>query len=415
MLLYSIVIRFYTWAIYLASVYNPKAKLWVEGRKKWKEQLKLKLQPFSDKKKIWIHCASLGEFEQGRPLIDLFKENHPDSCIVLTFFSPSGFEIQKNYSKADVVFYLPPDTLHNAKHFINALNPTLTIFVKYEFWLNYLRILKKQNRKAYLVSAVFKPHHPFFKWYGGIFIDSLKAFHILFVQDKASAERIESKGFTNVEVMGDTRFDRVIEIKNKRKEYKPIAEFKSTKKLLVAGSTWPGDVNLLLDAYHFLKQVDFKLLLAPHELNEQAIQKLCKQLEESGFSYSFYSKGITAESDILVLDTMGMLSSVYAYATAAYIGGGFNDGLHNCLEAAVYGIPILFYGNEYHRYVEAEELVKIDAAIPVISSEQLVSAVKTYTQQSVAYRISVDLASYFASKSNVSKAIYNRILFEAFA
>lgn len=410
MLFYNLGVHCYTLAILIASAFKTKAKLWVQGRKNWEQNYSEKLKNITGKK-IWVHCASLGEFEQGRPLIEKIKQDHPEYKIILTFFSPSGYEVCKNYEGADAVLYLPADSRSNARKFLEIVAPSKAIFIKYEFWVNYLNTLKEKNIESYLVSAVFKPHHPFFKWYGRIFIKSLAAFKILFVQDKRSQELLETINVTNVKICGDTRFDRVMEIKNKFKEIVEIEKFKGGNKLIIAGSTWPGDEDLLLESFTQLNLSDTKLIIVPHDIEEGLLKNTVSKLNKHKLSYCLFTEGIDTNAKVLVLNTMGLLSKSYHYASVAYIGGGFNGGIHNCLEAAVYGVPVLFYGKDFHKYNEAVELTELKAAFNVNSIKELSESLRFSLDEKHAAAIASRLDSYFESKGNVTQKILSQITF----
>lgn len=410
MLFYNLGIYLYTFFIFLASAFKPKAKLWINGRKNWKHNYGGQLKNSAEQKKIWVHCASLGEFEQGRPLIEKIKKQHPEYKIILTFFSPSGYEICKNYEHADYVFYLPYDSKSNAIAFIDMVNPDKIIFIKYEFWVNFLNTIKEKNIECYLVSAVFKNHHPFFKWYGKIFIKSLSAFKTLFVQDKNSLQLLKSINVNNVQICGDTRFDRVTEIKN---NFKPIAEiekFKGNNKLIIAGSTWPADEDLILQSFKELNFTDTKLVIVPHNIEDALIKDTITKLKKHQLTYSLFTENINENTHVLVLNTMGLLSRSYHYAKIAYIGGGFDSGIHNCLEPAVYGIPVTFYGNDFSKYNEAVDLVNMGVAINVNSAEELKKA-WTNSLQSENSDTSKKLQAYFNENSNVSERIFSQIKF----
>lgn len=412
MLFYNLGIYLYTFLIFLASLYKPKAKLWVKGRKNWKQNYALQLKKLSGHKKIWVHCASLGEFEQGRTLIERIKKEYPDYKIVLTFFSPSGYEICKNYENADAVFYLPFDSKSNARIFLELLSPDKIIFIKYEFWINYLNQIKEKNIDCYLVSAVFKNHHPFFKWYGKIFVTSLGAFKTLFVQDKNSFELLQSINIKNAEICGDTRFDRVLEIKNKFNPVKEIELFKGTSRLIIAGSTWPADEDLVLEAFKELNLNNTKLVIVPHDIEERLLKETISKIKKHQLSYSLFTEKINTDSQILILNTMGLLSKSYFYAEQAYIGGGFNSGIHNCLEPAVYGIPVTFFGNNFSKYNEAVDLVNLKAAVNVNSVSELKKAWLDFFEiQQSSKEISEKLNSYFEANSNVTGRILKHISF----
>ncbi len=411
MLFYNLGVYAYTFAIYLASAFKPKAKLWVAGRKNWKQKYSEKLKQISGKK-IWVHCASMGEFEQGRPLMEFIKKKHPDYKIILTFFSPSGYEFCKDYENADAVFYLPHDSRSNAGYFLEMINPEKVFFIKYEFWVNYLIRLKEKNIETYLISAVFKDHHPFFKWYGKIFIRSLSAFKILFVQDKNSLQLLRSVNITNVEICGDTRFDRVLEIKNKFKPIPEIEKFKGNNKLIIAGSTWPGDEDLILESFKKLNLPCVKLMIVPHNIADDLLTETISKIEKYNLSYSIFTKSIDPNSQVFVLNTIGLLSKTYHYAAVSYIGGGFDSGLHNCLEAAVFGIPVTFYGNDFSKYNEAVDLINLKAAKNVNTCTELIKVWSDFlTDEKLGKEISEKLISYFANNSNITEKILKNITF----
>lgn len=411
MLFYNIGIYLYTLVIFLASAFKPKAKLWVNGRKNWKQNYAEQLKKLAGQKKIWVHCASLGEFEQGRTLIESIKKQHPEYKIVLTFFSPSGYEVCKNYENADAIFYLPYDSRSNAKTFLELVSPDKIIFIKYEFWVNYLLQIKEKNIECYLVSAVFKDHHPFFKWYGKLFIRSLGAFKILFVQDKNSFQLLRSIGINNAEICGDTRFDRVIEIKNKFSPIREIENFKGNSKLIIAGSTWPSDEELILKTLKEMEEEPVKLVLVPHDIEEGLLQETISKLEKHQLPYSLFTGTIDITARVLVLNTMGLLSKSYYYADQAYIGGGFNGGIHNCLEAAVYGIPVTFYGENYVKYNEAVDLINMQAAVNVNSDGELKSVWTHFFEPARKKEISEMLEHYFETNANVTGRILQHIKF----
>lgn len=412
MFLYDLVVVLYGLVIRMASLNNPKARLWIKGRNKWRETLSDSTSKLGNGKRIWVHCASLGEFEQGRPLIEAIKQKFPNDKIILTFFSPSGFEGSKGYTKADLITYLPLDTKRNALDFLSIVKPTMAIFIKYEFWVNFLNALKSTHTPSYLVSAVFKDHHPFFKWYGGIFRRSLTAFKVLLVQDEHSKQLLHSINISNVAICGDTRFDRVLEIKEKFSPIVEIEKFKGQDRMIVGGSTWPGDDELIIEAFKKLNDPKTKLLLAPHEIDQGSIERLKQKLEKAELAYSVFTEGIRTESKVLILNTMGMLSRTYYYANTAYIGGGFNEGLHNILEPAVYYIPVAFYGKEFSKYNEAVALVKLKAVENVLNTEELVAhwrkVLDTTTEKQ---RISHVLQGYFELNAHVTSKVMSIIHF----
>ncbi len=368
--MYSIVIGFYALIVRLISPFHKKAGMMVGGQKQTFDILREKIDPKS--KYIWFHAASLGEFEQGRPLIEKIREQHPEYKILLTFFSPSGYEVRKNYAGADIVCYLPFDFYSNAKKFLSLTNLAMVVFIKYEFWKNYLTLLHKNNVPTYIVSAIFRPKQIFFKWYGAGYRKVLKNFNWLFVQDQASMDLLNQHKITNVSVSGDTRFDRVAEIYEQRKSFPVIEKFLNTEGgekefALVAGSTWPKDEDLLIP--YFNRHPAFKLIIAPHEIHEQHLQSIISRLERPYVLYSQATEEEVQDTDCLIIDNFGMLSSIYRYGEIAYVGGGFGVGIHNVLEAAVYGIPVIF-GPNYHRFKEANELVACNGAF-VVEDEKL--------------------------------------------
>ncbi len=412
MFLYNLVVLLYGCVIRLAAVNNPKAKLWVNGRKNWRITLEEKISKIQNEKKIWVHCASLGEFEQGRPLIEAIRKKYPHYKIVLTFFSPSGFEASKNYAHAEVIAYLPLDTKQNARDFMTIVKPHMAIFIKYEFWINFLNALKTTKTPSYLVSAVFKDHHPFFKWYGNIFVRSLEAFKIVFVQEKHSKELLQKIGYKNVEICGDTRFDRVLEIKENFTAIPELEKFKGTSQLILGGSTWPGDEELMIEAFKKLNDPNIKLVLAPHEIKKSSIDDLQQKLQKNNLSYCLYTEGVYSDCNVLILNTIGILSRSYSYASAAYVGGGFNDGIHNILEPAVYFIPVAFFGSNYHKFNEAVDLVALQAAFCVSNADELQQHWKAaLSNSSEKERISLVLREYFGHNGNVTSKVMTVIDF----
>ena len=412
MIIYNLVILLYGLVIRIASVKNSKAKFWVDGRKHWRKELSQKIENKKGGKKVWVHCASLGEFEQGRPLMEAIKKKYPDYKIILTFFSPSGFEGSKDYNGADIISYLPLDTRSNAKDFIEIVKPDFAIFIKYEFWINFLNEMKRAKINSYLVSAVFKNHHPFFKWYGGIFVRSLQAFKTLFVQDENSSNLLNSIGYNNVEITGDTRFDRVLEIKSNFKPIPEIEAFKGNNKLIIAGSTWSDDDDIVISTFKKLNGHNIKLIIAPHEIDDKSIEEIIIKLRKYQLDFSLFTDGVKNECNVLILNTMGMLSRSYFYADFAYIGGGFNDGIHNILEPAVYCIPVIFYGKDFSKFNEAIELVKMGCAFNVLSEEELIKSCNNLLQNhKFLEKLKSDLDTYFAKKRSATAQLMKAIDF----
>lgn len=363
--LYRIFIGIYPIAAWILGFVNPKAKQWHAGRKEILTQIEAALAA-NTKPIIWMHCASLGEFEQGRPVLECLQKQYPNYSILLTFFSPSGYEVHKNYAGADYVFYLPMDSAGNASKFLKITNPSIAIFVKYEFWHYYLSQLKKLQIPTILIAGIFRKDQLFFKWYGSFYKKLLSCFTAFFVQDKSSQSLLQSIGINNeVYIGGDTRFDRVIEIAEGFTPIDPIAHFCNNSLVLVAGSTWFQDDETIA---HFEKvNPNIKFIIAPHDITNQRLQN-CLSLYKNAVLFSDYVKGFnTAPQNVntLIIDNVGMLSKLYHYATVTFIGGGFGaDGIHNCLEAAVHYKPVLF-GPVYDKYIEASGLVDAGGAISI--------------------------------------------------
>ena len=359
---YNIFLWLFKAGTHIAALFNPKAKKWVRGRKNIFENLE-KVIPAGEKI-LWMHCASLGEFEQGRPVIEKLKIQYPKYKILLTFFSPSGYEAQKDYPGADWVFYLPMDGPRNAKRFLEIVHPSLVIFVKYEFWYYYLKKIKYRNLPLLLISALFRKDMGFFKWFGGLQRKMLSRFDHLFVQNDESKKLMEKIGLSPIcTVSGDTRFDRVIEIAEKFEPIQAIQEFIGNSKAIIAGSTWPEDEEVLQKAFLMCNDRSLKLVIAPHEINEKHLNSI-KELFPNSVLFSELTTHDSRLTTVLIIDNIGMLSRLYKYAYIAYIGGGLRTmGVHNVLEPAVYNKPVLF-GSFYHKYTEAINLVKSGGGLP---------------------------------------------------
>ncbi len=365
--LYNLFIQLYAVAAFLLGFFNKKAKLWVDGRK---DVLKDLANVFKDNQApvIWFHCASLGEFEQGRPLIEKIKHNYPIHKIFITFFSPSGYEIQKKYDKADWVFYLPIDTQKNVTQFYNIVKPSLIFFIKYEFWYHYIKEAKQRNISLILVSGIFSNNQPFFKWYGTLHREMLTCFTHFFIQGKISFNCLTSiHKKNNVTICGDTRFDRVIEIATTTYKNDDIEYFIGDNKVIVAGSTWRED-DLVLDHYANTHS-EIKFIIAPHEIHEERIEE-CLEYYKNAQLYSKLNQEKN-QSNILIIDNVGMLSKLYRYASICLVGGGFGgDGVHNVVEAAVYNKPVVI-GPVYDKFREASELVEQGGILVVESALEL--------------------------------------------
>lgn len=366
MLLYNFCVAVYARLIALASLWNPKAKLWTTGRKNVFERMARAISP-SDRI-VWIHVASLGEFEQGRPLMEQIRKQYPEFKILLTFFSPSGYEVRKDYKGADYIFYMPIDTPRNVGRFLDIAHPEIAVFVKYEFWLNYLRQLKARGTRTYVISSIFRRNSIFFRSYGFLWRQALDAFDRIFVQNEESRELLHGIGFDNVIVAGDTRFDRVAAIAEAVKRIDAIETFKGDAPLFIAGSTWKPDEEILMELIADNPRIKF--VIAPHEMDEARINRIMTQTCGRAVRYTHCDAQSLARSQVLILDTVGILASVYRYASWAYIGGGFGVGIHNTLEAATFALPIAF-GPNYAKFKEARDMVALGAATKVESAEEL--------------------------------------------
>ncbi len=377
-ILYNIFIFFYSLGIRCVSLGNEKAKLWLKGRKNILQKIDEALSGKPIGKKIaWFHCASLGEFEQGRPVIEEFRETHPDHLIFLTFFSPSGYEIRKNYAGADHVFYMPADYPGMAARFIKILSPDIVFFIKYEYWYNYLSILNRNGIPTYMVSAIFRPSQPFFKVYGFWFRKQLRNLSWFFVQDEESEKLLRKIGIHQVSVSGDTRFDRVSAIASQKKTVAVMDGFCRGTLVILAGSTWPADEKILLP-FILEHKSEYKFIIAPHEVHKERIDGLIMQLGSGSLRFSQLTESNNRETCFLVIDSIGILASLYRYAFISFIGGGFGAGIHNILEPAAFGIPVIF-GPNYNKFKEARELIHEGGAITIKNEEDFRKAIKHLT------------------------------------
>ena len=373
--LYNIITLLANQLLKLVALFSPKMKLFMDGRKSVFQTLADKIKP-SDKT-IWFHAASLGEYEQGLPVIEAIKQQFPSHKIVVTFFSPSGYEARKNNTVADVTVYLPLDTISNAKQFISLVHPEMAFFIKYEYWPNYLNELKKQQIKTYLISGILRENQAFFKWYGGFYRNALKTFDYFFVQNESSKTLLQSIGFNNVKVSGDTRFDRVVSILKRDNSLDFIEQFKDNKTTIVIGSSWPKDESLLVN---YIKQSsdDVKFIIAPHNIKHEQISNLKNQILKKTILFSEKDEmpkqvqhDKLEDFQIFIIDTIGILTKIYSYADIAYVGGGFgNPGVHNILEPATFGVPVVI-GPNYSHFAEATALVNMEGCISIQNQIQL--------------------------------------------
>ena len=377
-MIYNIVIYFVLWGIAIASLFNEKVRKMWRGEREAFKILKQKVDP--NAKYIWFHAASLGEFEQGRPLMERIRKDNPQYKILLTFYSPSGYEVRKNYEGADIICYMPVDTRLNAIRFLRLVRPVMAFFIKYEFWSNFLHILKHRNIPTYSVSSIFREDQVFFKWYGRSYAGVLKCFTRFFVQNEESKRLLNGIGITAVDVVGDTRFDRVLQIKEAAKQL-PICEAFRTGvassqsadvphhdfKVFVAGSSWPPDENIFIPFFNEHK--DWRLLIAPHVIAEEHLKLILSLIKgKKVVRYTQTTPEEAAEADVLIIDCFGLLSSMYNYGDVAYIGGGFGVGIHNTLEAAVWNMPVIF-GPNNKKFQEAQGLLKSDGGFEINTNE----------------------------------------------
>ncbi|MDA3909842.1 MAG: 3-deoxy-D-manno-octulosonic acid transferase [Bacteroidales bacterium] len=398
---YQLGVNIYWFIIRCFALFNDKAKRFIRGRINWKTSLQALRNP--DAKYIWIHCASLGEFEQGRPFIEEVKRKFPQYSICLTFFSPSGYEIQKNYSLADIVFYLPKDSTKNANAFLDILKPEISFFVKYEFWFHYLNQLQKHAIPTFLISGIFRENQIFFKAWAGFFRNMLGMYQHIFVQDEPSLLRLKQIGVLHASIAGDTRFDRVWEITKEDCKLEVFEQFVKDDFCIVAGSTWPQDESILkaLMQYHS----ELKLILAPHETDSQHIQQIEQSFKDIPFvKFSNYETTEIDKSRVLIIDSVGLLSKLYRYGKIAYIGGGFGKGIHNTLEAACYGLPVIF-GPNYEKFKEACDLIAVGAAFPVNSEKEMIQTVQDFQQQSKQKDVGQIALNYISQKRGATQKI----------
>jgi len=406
-LLYKVGIFIYSLLVHVFSVFNEKAKLFVLGRRKWEEILAQKIEVNS--KYIWFHCSSLGEFEQGRPVIEELKQQFPEYKIVLTFFSPSGFEIRKNYPLADVVSYLPLDTKYNASTFLNIVKPEKAFFVKYEFWYFYISELKSRNIPLYIISAIFRENQQFFKntpwsrWYRKMLF---KVEH-LFVQNEKSGDLLKTIGISNFTISGDTRFDRVATIASGSKEIPIVDKFRGNSILIIAGSTWKPDEELLTE---FINQSDdIRFIIAPHEVSANNINRIHQLLKKPVISFSKVSESEIDKFQVLIIDSVGLLSSLYRYGNIAYIGGGFGVGIHNILEAATFGLPVIF-GPNYKKFKEAVDLTSEGGSVSISDFGELRQALNNLIEDKNALKNASEICkNYVAKNVGSTKVIIKKV------
>ncbi len=409
--IYNLIVVFADFILKIAALFNPKIKLFVDGRKSVFKILSNKIKAYD--KTIWFHAASLGEYEQGLPVMERMKSRFPNHLIVLTFFSPSGYEVRKNNTIADVTVYLPLDTQSNAEKFMKIVRPDMAFFIKYEYWPNYLNALKERETPTYLISGIFREDQLFFKWYGGFYRTALGAFEHFFVQNSKSKDLLLKLGKSNVTVSGDTRFDRVASILNRDNSLEFIEEFKNNSLTIVVGSSWPKDESLLVSYINSAEKVKF--IIAPHNIKKEQIQTLKNSIFKKTILFSevdFTSSNPInlAHFDVFIIDTIGILTKIYSYADIAYVGGGFgNPGVHNILEPATFGVPIVI-GPNYSHFPEATALVNMEGCISISTQEELNEAFDNLIQNTAIRFEKGHICSTFVEMNkNATEIIMNHI------
>lgn len=402
--IYNTAIFAYKQAVNIASIRNEKAKLMRQGHKDVFNTLTQKID--KGESYIWIHASSLGEFEQGRPIIEQIKAKNPNQKILLTFFSPSGYEVRKNYPLVDIVTYLPFDLPSNVTKFLDIVNPKMAIFIKYEFWGNYITNLHKRGIPIYIVSAIFRPTQSFFKPWGGMFRKMLTSYKHLFVQDEASKSLLKTVGITNVTVTGDTRFDRVMDIASKSVDMPLFEKFKGGALTIIVGSSWGKDEEIVIDYFNANK--DIKLIIAPHEIDVEHINSIMQRIKRPALLYSESEGKDSTVYDAIVIDSFGLLSSIYRYGEIAYIGGGFGVGIHNVPEAAVYGVPVIF-GPNYKKFKEANELIALEGAFAIADAEEFNTIITKLRNEKTRKACGDNAGGYIQSNKGATQRVINKL------
>jgi len=401
--LYSSGVLLYVLAIRLSAVIgNRKAKLWIKGRKNILKNYNSLFQNEKAKSFIWFHVSSLGEFEQGRPLMEKIKQTYPEKKLLLTFFSPSGFELRKNYEYADVVMYLPPDYLKTMQKLVTLIKPCFIVFVKYDFWFNLIKACRDSSVPVYFVSSAFRPQQYFFKWWSTWFRNQLKTVSMFFVQTQESVELLKSHKIDNVTFAGDTRLDRVIEIKNEKTEFPQIETFANGRTVIIAGSSWPADEQILL---HFANQhKDIALIIAPHDVSEERISHIEHLFNNKTVRLSSLSTPNKNNPQVLIIDNIGVLSKIYRYCHFAYIGNGFGKGIHNILECVVYGKPVVF-GPNYRSFTEATELIKHKGAFSISNTSEFQNIAETLIYNTQIYQRASEACLHYVEQNKGASSI----------
>ena len=407
LLFYILGIKFYSALINIASFFNGKAKLWINGRKNWRQNFNVNAKT----RKIWFHFASLGEFEQGKPLLQAVKNQYPEKEIIITFFSPSGYEIRKNSPLGDYILYLPVDSKKNAVDFIELFKPEIAIFNKYEYWYFYFEKLSEKQIPLYVTSAIFRPKQIFFKFYGRFNRKILNLVTQFFVQNEESIKLLKSIGFHNATLGGDTRFDSVLDLVKNKKDYQLINQFKGESQLFIAGSTWPEDENFIGN-YIDKQPLDWKFIIAPHEILETKLLTLEKVINVKSIRYSKLIEKSSTDAKVLIIDNIGMLSSLYAYGEIAFIGGGFGTGIHNTLEAAAWGLPVIF-GPNYDKFQEAKDLVELQGGFTVANQNESNTIINQLMSSEDYRKQSGEIAKNYVSKNTGATAFIMKHIFNS--
>lgn len=404
---YNIAIYLYLLGVAIYSLFNEKVRKMWRGERAAFSVLREKVDPSA--KYVWFHAASLGEFEQGRPLMEQLRRERPDLKILLTFFSPSGYEVRKDYEGADIVCYLPLDTITNARRFLRTVRPVMAFFIKYEFWYNYLHILKHRGVPVYSVSSIFRPDQVFFKWYGRKYSRVLHCFTHFFVQNEQSRELLAQIGITDVSIAGDTRFDRVIHIKEQARQLPIVERFVGeAPKVFVAGSSWPPDEEIFIR--YFREHPEWKLIIAPHVISESHLQQIEKQLEDRKVVRYTKCTESSGDAEVLIIDCFGLLSSIYHYGNVAYVGGGFGVSIHNTVEAAVWGVPVIF-GPNNQKFQEAQELKACGGGLEIGTYDDFARLMDHFSADGATLRQAGQAAgNYVVGKAGATRTILSATL-----
>ena len=404
--MYNLIIYLYQLGVIVVSLFNEKVRKMWRGEREAIRILREKVDP--NAKYVWFHAASLGEFEQGRPLMEQLRSEHPEYKILLTFFSPSGYEVRKNYEGADIICYLPLDTITNARRFLRTVRPVMAFFIKYEFWYNYLHILRHRGVPVYSVSSIFRPGQVFFRWYGRQYAHVLKCFTRFYVQNEVSKELLAKIGIKDVQVVGDTRFDRVLQIKAAAKQLPVVEKMKGGSKCFVAGSSWQPDEEIFIPWLN--EHPDWKVIIAPHVIKEDHLQQIEKLLEgRKVVRYTEATVDNVANAEVLIINCFGLLSSIYKYGDVAYVGGGFGVGIHNVLEAAVWNMPVVF-GPNHDKFQEAKELIAAGGGYPINGSDDFAKIMDSFIADKASLATSSQKAGeYVKSASGATDKVLDAV------